>query len=127
MRKELAEALGSPDSAYDPRRIEVGRNVFWANTVPYKPVGNKTWSVVVRRRFRPIIAELLANHWQGRHLLTLGNNAFFWFGLDDRSMMRQLTEFWNREDRYEARVDVKLLGRTITLHPLPHPSPLNAR
>ena len=127
VRKGLAEALGLPDSADDPRRIDAGGHVFWANTVPYKPVGNKAWSVTVRRRFRPIIADLLANHWQGRDLLTLGNNAFFWFGLDDRLLMQRLTEFWEREDRYEAKINVALSGREITLYPLPHPSPLNAR
>ena len=41
--------------------IEVGRRVFWANTVPYKPIGNKAWSVRVKRRFVPYIRELLWN------------------------------------------------------------------
>ena len=39
--------------------IEVGRRVFWANTVPYKPIGNKAWSVRVKRRFVPYIRDLL--------------------------------------------------------------------
>ncbi len=127
VRKGLTEALGLPDSPEDPRRIGAGRNVFWANTVPYKPVGNKAWPVSVRRRFGPIIADLLVNYWRGRDLLTLGNNAFFWFGLEDRVLMQRLQEFWNREDRYEANIRVSLCGREITLYPLPHPSPLNAR
>ncbi|MHC4940698.1 MAG: uracil-DNA glycosylase family protein [Planctomycetota bacterium] len=100
--------------------------VFWANTVPYKPLGNKAWSVKVKRRFLPMIREYLVEHWQGDQLITCGNVAFEWFGIADKALKPVLGEFWKRGDRYEATLDVELDGKRITLHPLPHPSPLNA-
>jgi uracil-DNA glycosylase len=102
------------------------RRVFWANTVPYKPLGNKAWSVKVKRRFLPMIREFLVEHWQGDQLITCGNVAFEWFGLADKQTKAELAAFWKRADRYEATLDVTLDDKRITLHPLPHPSPLNA-
>jgi len=106
--------------------LEVGRDFFWGNTVPYKPAGNKAWSVAVKRRFLPLVTELLVEHWQGRDLLTLGNVAFDWFRLADKRLGPQLKAFWTREDRYTASLEVELAGKAFRLHPLPHPSPLNA-
>lgn len=97
---------------------EMNRHAFFSNTVPYKPVGNKPWSAAVIDRFRPIIAEFLAEVWQGEHLVTLGNDAFLWFG-------EAAEAWWDRPDRYEASLTVSW-PRRITLHPLPHPSPANA-
>ena len=102
------------------------RRVFWANTVPYKPLGNKAWSVKVKRRFLPMIREFLVEHWEGDQLLTCGNVAFEWFGLADPDVKPRLRDFWTRADRYEATLEIELAGKRITLHPLPHPSPLNA-
>ena len=93
---------------------------------PYKPLGNKAWSVKVKRRFLPFIREYLVHHWQGDQLLTCGNVAFEWFGLAVADLKPPLREYWTRPDRYEASLDVELDGKRITLHPLPHPSPLNA-
>ena len=101
--------------------------VFWANTVPYKPTGNKAWSVKIKRRFLPMIRRYLVEAWQGDQLLTCGNVAFEWFGLADPDLRPTLRAFWERDDRYVASLDVELDGKAITLHPLPHPSPLNAR
>ncbi len=106
--------------------IEVGRDLFWCNTVPFKPTGNKAWSVKVKRRFLPHIEAALLR-WEGQDLLTLGNVAFDWFRLADKSLKAPLAEFWARPDRYEASLEVQLAGKTFRLHPLPHPSPLNAR
>lgn len=122
----LAHAGGEPPAG-DAHLRSIGARVFWANTVPYKPVGNKAWGVRVRRAFRPIIAELIERRWCGRDLITLGNNAFFWFGLDDREVAAHLAGFWERGDRYTASVEVRLGAKIVRLHPLPHPSPLNAR
>ncbi len=106
--------------------VEVGRSVFWCNTVPYKPTGNKAWSVKVKRRFIEPIATLMAERWQGRDLITCGNVAFDWFRLAEPSLKSELATFWAREDRYEASLTVELRGKSMRLHPLPHPSPLNA-
>lgn len=127
VRRALLEASGERQPDDDPRLRGVGSKVFWANTVPYKPVGNKAWGVGVRRSFRAPIASLVAEYWSGHDLITLGNNAFFWFGLDDRDTMTRLTEYWQRPDRYESRIEVYVGGKHINLYPLPHPSPLNAR
>src|SRR5699024_8221544 len=51
--------------------VAVGRALFWANTVPYKPVGNKAWSMAVKKRFQPLMAQLLATHWRGSDVITL--------------------------------------------------------
>lgn len=110
---------------------EIGRHVFWANTVPYKPSGNKAWSMAVKKRFQPLMAEVLINHWQGRELITLGREAFLWFGINQSREIRQALEaFWAREDRFEASHTTTLAledGREadFRLAPLPHPSPLN--
>lgn len=110
---------------------EIGRYFFWANTVPYKPAGNKAWSTKIKKRFQPLMAQVLADDWRGEHLIVLGREAFFWFGLNqDKAVMRALEAFWEREDRYETSIVVDVAGndrtRRITLYPLPHPSPLNA-
>jgi uracil-DNA glycosylase len=107
--------------------IQVGRRIFWGNTVPYKPIGNKAWSVRIKRRFAPSIRELLVKHWRGNELLTLGNIAFDWFRLAAPELKPILQAFWQRPDRYEASLELEIDGKAIRLHPLPHPSPLNAR
>ncbi len=110
----------------------IGRHFFWANTVPYKPAGNKAWSMKVKKRCQPLIAQLLADSWQGADLITFGREAFQWFGIHQSAeVARGLTEFWAREDRFEQAFELRLCAsgrqREIRLHPLPHPSPLNAR
>ncbi len=99
------------------------------NTVPYKPPGNKAYNEAVKERFRPYVLKLLTRFWSGNHLITLGNEAFFWFapygGEEDAK------RFWTREDRYEATWKCTLREgdreKAVVLLPLPHPSPLNAR
>ncbi|KXS37826.1 MAG: hypothetical protein AWU55_1924 [Halomonadaceae bacterium T82-2] len=110
---------------------EVGRLAFWANTVPYKPTGNKAWPMAVKRRFQPLMAAVLVDHWQGRELITLGREAFLWFGINQPRETRQALEaFWKRDDRFESHHDTTLTlenghAATFRLYPLPHPSPLN--
>jgi len=116
IRAALIEA-GGPDA---------GTQVCWANTVPYKPLGNKAWSVAIKRRFLPHVRRFLVERWRGDQLITCGNVAFEWFGLAEPGLRPRLKEFWKLEDRYEASLDVELDGKRITLLPLPHPSPLNA-
>lgn len=112
--------------------IEVGRHYYWANTVPYKPIGNKAWSMAVKKRFQPLVADLLVHEWAGDQLITLGREALFWFAINrDRSIKQTLERFWARDDRFTSQIEVELVapdghGRTISLYPLPHPSPLNA-
>src|SRR5699024_10071486 len=109
--------------------IDVGRLFFWANTVPYKPVGNKAWSMAVKKRFQPLMASLLAEQWRGRDIITLGREAFLWFGIgQDKPARDRLAAFWARDDRFESSIETAVGGdggtqRSVRLHPLPHPSP----
>jgi uracil-DNA glycosylase len=122
---------GTPPPDFAASRA-IGRDYFWANTVPYKPVGNKAWSTTIKKRFQPLMRDVLLDGWRGTQLIVLGREAFFWFGLNrDKTVMRDLETFWERDDRYERSLDVTLddgrgRARRIALHPLPHPSPLNA-
>ena len=99
--------------------------------MPYKPIGNKAWSMAVKRRFQPLMRQLLIDSWHGRHIVTLGREAFLWIAIDQpREARQRLEAFWQREDRFMANLDIDLQdaqghARTFTLHPLPHPSPLN--
>lgn len=46
----------------------VGEQFFWINTVLYKPLGNRAWSMAVKRRFHPLMRQLLIDNWQGRDI-----------------------------------------------------------
>jgi len=112
--------------------VEVGRHFFWANTLPYKPIGNKAWSMKAKKQFQPLVAELLIHAWHGSDVITLGREAFFWFAINQpREVKQALEAFWARENRFSASMETALTapdgtGRTLRMHPLPHPSPLNA-
>ncbi len=102
-------------------------DVFWINTVPYKPVGNKAWPLALRRRCHAVLWPLLLRAWDGRDVLSFGTEAFHWFGLGQPEAARQrLENFWAREDRFTASLELAIDGRGFVLHPLPHPSPANA-
>lgn len=135
VRRALYRCLhdGKPLPDFDASR-EIGRDFYWANTVPYKPVGNKAWSTKIKQRFQPTMARLLIGQWQGRHIITLGREAFLWFGLlQSRETRKQLDAFWLRDDRFTESLTIRLaagdddaIAGEFHLYPLPHPSPLNA-
>lgn len=111
--------------------VAVGEHYFWANTVPYKPIGNKAWSMQVKKQFQPLITSILEHHWQGKVVITLGREAFFWFAIGrDKTVKQKLEQFWQREDRFSATILLPFGSgdsqRHLVLAPLPHPSPLNA-
>lgn len=112
--------------------LALGRDFFWINTVPYKPVGNKAWSMKIKRRFHSLMRALLIESWHGRDLITLGREAFLWFGIDqDKAERERIRAFWQRADRFESYIEITLHtpeagGQRFRLYPLPHPSPLNA-
>lgn len=118
--------IGGPAPDVEAAR-RAGQHLFWANTVPFKPVGNKAWSMKVKRRFSGLIAELLVDHWKGDQLLLLGNVALDWFRIEAPHEKARLATFGKRPERYTESLLITLRGKPITLHPLPHPSPLNAR
>ena len=62
VRRTLYQRLhGAPLPDFAASRA-IGQGFYWANTVPYKPVGNKAWSTRIKQRFQPLIAELLVEH-----------------------------------------------------------------
>lgn len=106
--------------------------VLLTNTVPYKPPGNKAYSEAVKKRFRPFLERLLVLHWQGECIITLGNEAFKWFS--PYAPKGVASKFFEGSARYTASLPVTLTARdengkqherSVTLLPLPHPSPLN--
>jgi uracil-DNA glycosylase len=127
---------GTPPPPKDRTLESVLERILLTNTVPYKPPGNKAYLPAVRERFRPFLAELLVAHWKGQHVITLGTEAFEWFApYAGRETARA---FWDRDDRYEAVLPCVLtaatppdarstLHKSLSIMPLPHPSPLNQR
>ena len=108
--------------------------VILTNTVPYKPPGNKAYSEAVKKRFRPFLERLLILHWQGDRIITLGNEAFKWFS--PYAPKGALAKFFEQPERYTACIQITLHAqdergkqheRSVTLLPLPHPSPLNQK
>jgi uracil-DNA glycosylase len=125
--------FGEPPPKTD-RRIEAAlEDALLTNTVPYKPPGNKAYSEAVKERFRPYVAELLALHWKGETVITLGTEAFRWFAR--YADPDEVEALWAREDRYEREmgctitvaIDGKEQSKRLRIAPLPHPSPLNQR
>lgn len=112
---------------------QAGDAYFWANTVPYKPIGNKAWPMSVKRQFQPLVAEVLLTQWRGGNVITLGREAFFWFAIaQSKAVGQAIKTHWESADRFTQSLSLDyqgpapVVGRTLTLHPLPHPSPLNA-
>ncbi|MDR3633031.1 MAG: uracil-DNA glycosylase family protein [Isosphaeraceae bacterium] len=134
VRVGIYEAWNGEPPPKSDRRVEAAlEHALLTNTVPYKPPGNKAYATSVKERFRPFVAELLANHWKGEHVITLGTEAFQWFApYADESAFET---FWRRDDRYEGEIGCVVTARTaagnarkpLTILPLPHPSPLNQR
>lgn len=117
----------------DPKLEAALRHALLANTVPYKPPGNKAYAESVKARFRPFVAELLAAHWTGRTIIPLGSEALAWFS--PYAPAGAVEAFARREDRFEgalecvltATVEGRSVSKPVTILPLPHPSPLNRR
>jgi len=103
-------------------------HIFWMNTVPFKPIGNKKWPMGVVRKCHPILLDLLAN-WQGSDVITFGVQALEWFGLSSPENRRSIALFQKRSDKFTSQLQVVLsikgVERSFTLHPVPHPSNLN--
>ena len=108
--------------------------VLLTNTVPYKPPGNKAYLMKVKKRFRPFIERLFVFHWQGDQIIPLGTEAFKWFV--PYGAKGEVESFYKSSDRFENSLTVNLSAtddvgmthqRSVTLLPLPHPSPLNQK
>ncbi len=134
VRQGLYRAIYGKDSTNTEELQAILQHVILTNTVPYKPPGNKAYTQVVKKRFRPFLEQLLVFNWQGDRIITLGNEAFNWF--EPYAPKGTLKTFFTRKDRYSATIEItisaqeeegKIKERLITLMPLPHPSPLNQK
>jgi uracil-DNA glycosylase len=130
LRNALLEVYAPTAPQNEQSRLEIGERFFWMSTVPFKPKGNKPWVPQVRVACQPLLLQLMHDQWGGRDVVTFGTEAFFWFGIGQPDETRQqLHAFWDQGDaRYEQSIEVPLpgLARTVCLHPMPHPSPVNA-
>ncbi len=131
VRSGVHRALTGEEPAGDEDLALAARQVFLTNTVPYKPPGNRAYLEGVKRRFRPLLAELIVEVWSGDYLITLGNVAYRWFRpYGDRVA---LDAFWSdQERRYREVMEIEVTtdggaSRRLLIAPLPHPSPLNQR
>lgn len=127
VREAIYRCAGGDGEPTEAQLQGCARQVLLANTVPYKPPGNKAYTGAVKDRFRPFITELLVRYFDGHQVITLGNEAFLWFS----PCGPEVEAFWAQgESRYEATLEVTLRGagrdKRLVLAPLPHPSPLNA-
>lgn len=134
VRQGVYRALYHQESSQNEELSAVCDHVLLTNTVPYKPPGNKAYLAGVKNRFRPFMERLLAIHWQGNKIITLGTQAFKWF--IPYGTKGEVTSFFDRSDRYTASLHVTLRAldpfrqpheKQVTLLPLPHPSPLNEK
>ena len=132
VRRVLSARQGGGDLSSTEQAQRVGEPYFWANTVPYKPIANKAWSMAVKRRFQPLVARVLCELWQQTDIITLGREAFLWFGIGQpRALGERLKQHWAAPERFSTAIACDYqspsgVTRHLRLHPLPHPSPLNA-
>lgn len=131
--KAWAEIHGTAAEALRPD--DALKHALLTNTVPFKPPGNRAYAESVRERFRPFVASLLADFWEGAEILTLGNEAFHWF--ERYAEGGRFGDEARTDERFEAVFTCRLptggLGeeasafKSVRVRPLPHPSPLNRR
>ena len=135
VRKGFYKAVNKEETN-DPKKLaSIKDRLILTNTVPYKPPGNKAYTQKVKKRFRPYVAQLLAYHWQGTQIITLGTEAFKWF--QAYSTKEEFNAFWSQGDsRYDSYLSVnitcndpegKAISKKVNIYPLPHPSPLNQK
>jgi uracil-DNA glycosylase len=123
-RRAFHEALIGPVVKAERRFDAVLDHALLTNLVPYRPVGNKAYGVGTRERFRPFVERLLADLWTGDQVLALGQHAFLWFA--PYAGPGEVAAVWaDREGRFQAQVPIRIRGRSLTLLPVPHPSPLS--
>ena len=132
VRQGFYQAIHHQEAKGKQELESIGDRLILTNTVPYKPPGNKAYSMQVKNRFRPFIEQLLVIYWQGNQIITLGTEAFKWF--TPYGKRGEVNQFWTTGDRYQTQLVVNLTAadergsqyqKEVSLYPLPHPSPLN--
>ncbi|QEH33209.1 Uracil DNA glycosylase superfamily protein [Aquisphaera giovannonii] len=138
VREGILRAFGTPGDPVPRTREDLEAALKFAiltNTVPYKPPGNKAYADSVKERFRPFVARLLVEHWGGRHVITLGTEAFQWFARYGRE--DDFAGIGKSDQRFKAAFPCRLevagqsgtgpVSKELIVMPLPHPSPLNRK
>lgn len=134
MLMEQTAARSTGDKSADGEGTGCNRppaSLFWLNTVPYKPIANRAWPLAVQRLFQPLIRDIMLMQWHGDRVITLGNQAFRWFGIGQpANEQARMDTYWSGGRRYLDPLRVLVANakrrRWLTLYPLPHPSPANA-
>lgn len=131
--KAWADVHGGPEDEARPE--DALKHALLTNTVPFKPPGNTAYAKSVRERFRPFVASLLADFWEGTEILTLGTEAFRWF--ERYAEGERFDDSAQTDARFEKVFACRLPTRgpdgepsgfkAVRVRPLPHPSPLNRR
>lgn len=132
VRKGFYWALHKKPASTRQDLDSVCERILLTNTVPYKPPGNKAYSTEVKERFRPFVERFLVLYWQGTQIITLGTEAFKWYAPYGKK--GEINQFFTSGDRFNHKIIVTLTAtddegkkhqKSVTLLPLPHPSPLN--
>jgi uracil-DNA glycosylase len=106
-------------------RLRVGERVFWLNTVPFKPIGNKAWPEAVRAACTPWVRAVLLHGCDAVNVLAFGQQAVQWFGEDATAHLAQGEGAWGRP--FEHVLTDATRTRRVQVWAMPHPSPLNVR
>lgn len=113
--------------------IDPDRDVYWANTVPYKRGNNDPWPMAVQSAFYAPTLQLLSTRWRGHDVITLGEETFKWFRLGTHPA-KPWDSRWHIADRFGPKtfheVTLNLPGggdKVFAIHPLPHPSTHSAK
>jgi uracil-DNA glycosylase len=133
VREGILRAHKEQRQAAEDSRIQLEKaleHALLTNTVPYKPPGNKAYAESVKERFRPFLVQLLTRFWSGRHIITLGTEAFRWF--EPYVSKAELKSHGMSDERFETIFACSIPAldsgiKACSLLPLPHPSPLNRR
>ncbi len=106
-------------------RLRVGERVYWVNTVPFKPIGNKAWPEPVRAACAPWVRTLLLHGTETADVLAFGQQAVQWFGEDALQHLAGGEAAWGAAFTHTLTDGTS--RRQVRVWSLPHPSPLNVR
>jgi len=113
--------------------VDPDKDVYWANTVPYKRANNDRWPMAVQSAFYLPTLQLLSTRWRGHEVITLGEEAFKWFRLCN-GPAKPWDSRWHIADRFGPKIfhEVTLSlpdggDNFFAVHPLPHPSARSAK